>query len=468
MAASSPAAGSDASSPLLRSMAQHASHKARAEHEETTLVLQEMSSSNLFVIMCTAWLGIFLGAIDSTIIATLSGPISSEFNSLQMFSWIATAYLVGNAASQPLCGRLTDVLGRGPGLVASNILFAAGNLICGAARDQYAMVLGRVVAGIGGGGLICIATLLASDLIPLRQRGLFQGIANVWYGIGAMAGGVTGGFLHDHTAMGWRLAFFVQVPPSLFCALAAYVLVQVPPKQSQKSMLSRIDYPGALLTVTFVVLLLLGLSSGGSIVPWTHPLPLSVIPLSLVTFMLFIWWESKAEQPIIPVRLLSDPTVLASCSISFLSVMIMMTAMFYIPLFLQVRGESATKAGIKLLFSPASMPLGALAVGYAMKETGHLGGTIGLAVASSVYQNTLSDGLWEMFRGKPGAQEEIRRILDDLGYLERLPADWHDNAMTAFMGAFRITWLTMVIWALLTLICVFPMKNHKLHSTLSR
>lgn len=373
----------NASTPLLRGAVQDVYHNAKYpdhdEHDETTVILQEIAFTKLLVIMCTAWLGIFLGAIDTTIIATLSGPICSDFNSLQMFSWVASAYLIGNAACQPLCGRLTDILGRGPGLVASNMFFAVGNLICGVAQDSYTLIFGRAVAGIGGGGLMCIATFLASDLIPLRKRGLFQGIANLWYGIGCMVGGVAGGFLHDHTAMGWRLAFFVQVPPALFCAVAAYILVVVPPKQSKNSMLSRIDYLGALLTVAFVVLLLLGLGSTGSALSYTHPLALGAVALSLVILLVFVWWESRAGQPIIPVMLLRDRTVFSSCSISFVSVMIMMTAVFYIPLYLQVRGESATAAGLKMLFSPASMPIGALSVGYVMKQTGRY---VGLTATS--------------------------------------------------------------------------------------
>ncbi|KAF5560846.1 multidrug resistance protein fnx1, partial [Fusarium pseudoanthophilum] len=131
------------------------------------------------MIMSTAWLGVFLGAADTTVIATLSAQISSEFNSLSLLSWLATAYLIANAASQPISGRLTDIFGRGPGLAFSNIAFAVGNLICGLATSQKIMILGRVISGIGGGGLMSIPTFLGSDLVPLRKRGLVGGIANI-------------------------------------------------------------------------------------------------------------------------------------------------------------------------------------------------------------------------------------------------------------------------------------------------
>lgn len=320
--------------------------------------------------MGTAWFGVFLGAIDSTIIATLSAPISSEFHSLSLLSWLATAYLISNAACQPISGRLTDIFGRGPGLVFSNVFFAAGNLMCGLAKDEYSMILGRVVAGIGGGGLMSISTFLGSDLIPLRKRGIAQGIGNLCYGTGAMTGGIIGGLLNDHTKWGWRLAFLIQVPPVLVSAVAVAFLVKVPPKQSDKSYLARIDFGGVFLTSSFLVLLLLGLNSGGNLVPWVHPLPLTTIPLSILTFAGFLYWESKARQPIIPVRLLMDRTVLSACLCNLLSTMVVIAGIFYVPLYLQVIGNSTTRAGLQILPAPVGISIGSIGSGYIMKKTG--------------------------------------------------------------------------------------------------
>ena len=150
--------------------------------EEVTLLVPTYSTTRLVVILGSAYVGVFLGAVDASIIATLSGPISSEFKSLSLLSWLATAYLIANAACQPLSGRLTDIFGRGPGLLFSNIAFAAGNLICGVAQDEYTIIIGRVIAGIGGGGLMSISSFLASDLVPLRSRGVVQGLGNICYG----------------------------------------------------------------------------------------------------------------------------------------------------------------------------------------------------------------------------------------------------------------------------------------------
>ena len=116
---------------------------------------------------------------DSTIIATLSGPISSSFNFLSLLSWLATAYLISNAACQPLSGKLTDIFSRRWGLVFSNFFFAIGTLICGLAQSDWVIVFGRIIAGIGGGGLTSIATFVTSDLVPLRRRGAWQGQSSI-------------------------------------------------------------------------------------------------------------------------------------------------------------------------------------------------------------------------------------------------------------------------------------------------
>lgn len=510
--------------------------------DERTIIGEEISNLRLAVIMGSSWVGVFLGAVDSTIIATLSGPIASDFRSLSLMSWLASAYFIANAACQPISGRLTDIFGRGPGLVFSNVLFAAGNLICGLARDQGTMIAGRVVAGIGGGGLMSISTFLASDLVPLRKRGIIQGLGNLCFGSGAMMGGVFGGLVNDHTRLGWRLAFLIQVPPVLVSAVIVYFMVDVPPKQSDKSLLSRIDFGGVFLTVSFLVLMLLGLNAGGNLVPWLHPLPLTTIPLSLAVFGLFLWWESTARQPIIPVRLLADRTVLAACCTNFLATMLVMTGLFYGPLFLQALGSSATEAGLQLLPSSVGASVGSIATGVIMKRTGRywgagiactvfitigvliflligadtplwvfsisflfsgigygamltvtllaaiaavehaqqavvtsgtymarsIGSTLGVTIGSAVYQNVLSAKLWERFGELPGAAEEIKRIRDDLEELKHLPEGWYDGVIQSFVDAFHSVGLTMLGLALLAVVTVSLMREHKLHNTLSR
>lgn len=177
--------GTDERTPLLTGDTTKSTSSSSSQTQvdgEAVILAAPTSATRLWLILGTAYVGVFLGAVDASIIATLSGPISSEFHSLSLLSWLATAYLIANAACQPLSGRLTDIFGRGAGLVFSNLVFALGNAICGFSQDERTMIFGRVVAGIGGGGLMSISTFLASDLVPLRKRGIIQGLGNIAYG----------------------------------------------------------------------------------------------------------------------------------------------------------------------------------------------------------------------------------------------------------------------------------------------
>lgn len=534
----------DERTPLLNGgpSATEGQNQHQDQDQEQAVLTSETSSTRIWLILGAAYVGVFLGAIDTTIIATLSAPISSEFKSLSLLSWLATAYLIANAACQPISGRLTDIFGRGPGLVFSNVLFATGNLICGLAQSDNVMILGRVVAGIGGGGLMSISTFLASDLVPLRKRGIIQGIGNICFGSGAMLGGVFGGVINDTSSWGWRLAFLVQVPVVVASGLLVFFLVKVPPKTSSKSYLSRIDFVGAFLTMSFLVILLLGLNAGGNVVPWTDPLVLTTLPLAFVLLLAFIFWESRNAQPIIPVRLLIHRTVFTACVTNMVCTMANTILVFYIPIYLQVLGHSPTQSGLRILFGSLGVSFSSISCGLVMKKTGKyralgicvllsfvagctmfstldagtpswvpflafvltgsgyggmltvsllaciaavehsqqavitsatyafrsVGATLGVTVASAVYQNILKARLWDRFGSLPGAGEEIKRIRDDLGELKHLPAGWQDGVLASFMEAFRGVWLTVLGLAIVGLVSISLVRQHKLHSNLAR
>jgi MFS family permease len=363
--------GQDEETPLLRDdQPKPASGGADGPPSTEEIVIpEEISTSRLTITLASVWVGVFLGALDSTVIATLSAPISTTFNSLSLLSWLASAYLIANAACQPISGRLTDIFSRRTGLVISNILFAAGNLMCGLATSEWSMIAGRVVAGMGGGGLMAISTFVASDLVPLRKRGLIQGIANVCFGSGAGLGGIFGGWVND--TWGWRVAFLSQVPLVIISGILVWWFVDVPPKKSEKSKLSRVDFLGAFTLVLTLVLLLLGLNSGGNVVPWTHPLVLASLPLSAVALCGFIYIELYiAPEPVIPVRLLLHRTVAAACLCNWLQTMVVFAGLFYVPIFFQVKGQSTTMAGMILIPQSIGASAGSLGAGLIMNHTG--------------------------------------------------------------------------------------------------
>ena len=337
--------------------------------------------------------------------ATLAAPIATEFKSLSLLAWLATGFLVGQAATQPLSGKLTDIFSRQLGLVVSNCLFAMGNIICGLAQDNSTMIVGRVVAGVGGGCLNTIATIIASDLIPLRQRGLWQGIGNVFWGLGNGLGGLFGGYMNDF--WNWRIAFLAQTP----LTIASLVIIgcqfttigSSTPRiiDKSRSSLSRVDFLGSSLLISSLVLFLLGLTSGGNLVPWSHPLVWISLPLSLVCFCTFIYVEQNvAREPILPLHFLRDRTILCACLTNWTFHMGLYIIIFYIPIYYRTLGVSTTRAGEALIPLGVFLPLGSLTAGIITSSTGRyknvLTGALLLNLAGAVgsAMNTLATPLW--------------------------------------------------------------------------
>ena len=331
--------------------------------------LDELTTSQLILVQSGIWLGCFLAALDMTIVATLSATISATFNSLSLLSWLASGYIIASAAIQPISGRLTDILSRRSGLLFSSFFFAIGNLICGPAQNEWVMIFGRVVAGLGGGGLTAISTFVASDLIPLRKRGMWQAFGNIFFGVGTALGGIFGGWIHDR--WNWRFAFLAQIPLTIISGLLIFFTVKVPIKQNAGPVWKRIDFLGALTLVSTLVLLLLGLNSGGNVVHWSHPLVPSSLSLSVVSLAIFIYIEnSHAMEPVIPVKLMFNRNVLSACLTNWFTSMCVFSLLFYGPIYFQVKGVSPTQAGLRLVPQSAGIIIGSVMSGLIMNWTG--------------------------------------------------------------------------------------------------
>ena len=245
-------------------------------------------------------------------------------------SWIGSAYLIGQSITQPLSGRLTDIFGRCTGLTFCNVAFGLGTLLCGVATNEWVLIAGRAVAGLGGGAMLTISMFVIGDLVPLRKRGFMQGIANILIGAGSGLGGLLGGWINS--LWGWRMAFLFQVPLVALGAILVVFNVRIPVKTSEKSAFRRVDYPGSVILTVSLVLFLLGANSGGNFLPWTHPLVLTSLPLSGVLLITFALVEEKvASEPIIPVRLFIDRTVSASCLSFWFTFMAFYGVVYYMP-----------------------------------------------------------------------------------------------------------------------------------------
>ncbi|KAJ5954609.1 hypothetical protein N7501_008888 [Penicillium viridicatum] len=316
-------------------------------------------------------LGIFLSAADQTIIMASYGQIGSDLKALNLTSWIATSYFLTLTSFQPLYGKLSDIFGRKPCLLFAYAIFGIGCLGCGLARDINELIAARVFQGIGGGGMTTVVSILMSDLVPLRDRGLWQGIINIIYATGAGTGAPLGGILSDY--IGWRWAFLAQFPLCIIAFIAVSFLLKLPARESAhwKTKLRRIDFLGAVVLVGAVLGFLIGLDRGSN-VSWKLPLTIASLGVSAVLFVIFILVEIYlAAEPFAPGHIIFNRTFFACYSCNFFSFGGWIAALFYIPLYFQaVDGVSATTAGLRLLPSILSGVSGSVFAGLLMKWYG--------------------------------------------------------------------------------------------------
>lgn len=235
---------------------------------------------------------------------------------------------------------------------------------------EWVMICGRVIAGIGGGGLTAISTFLASDLIPLRRRGLWQGFGNVVYGTKAGLGALSGGWIND--VWNWRVAFVILVPLTIVSgSLVFFTIIKEPAKKTENGATERIDFLGAFMLVLSLTLLLLGVNLGGNTVPWTHPLVLTTILLSVVFLGVFIYMEKTcAIEPIIPVQLTLDCTVCSACMTNWCDSTCFFLILFYGPIYFQVCGLSTTQADVRLIPQSIGGGFGSIVSGLVMRLRG--------------------------------------------------------------------------------------------------
>ncbi|GLI77298.1 hypothetical protein PoHVEF18_005587 [Penicillium ochrochloron] len=316
-------------------------------------------------------IGIFLSAADQTIIMASYGQIGSDLKALNLTSWIATSYFLTLTSFQPLYGKLSDIFGRKPCLLFAYAIFGIGCLFCGLARNINELIAARVFQGIGGGGMTTVVSILMSDIVPLRDRGLWQGVINIIYATGSGTGAPLGGILADY--IGWRWAFLAQFPMCILAFIAVSFMLKLPAQESShwKDKLRRIDFLGAIVLVGAVLGFLLGLDRGSN-VSWTLPLTIASLSVSVVLFIAFILVEIYlAAEPFAPGHIIFNRTFFALYCCNFFSFGGWLAALFYIPLYFQaVDGVSATTAGLRLLPCILAGVSGSLFSGFIMRWTG--------------------------------------------------------------------------------------------------
>lgn len=309
-----------------------------------------LTHREILVIMSGLMTGLLLAALDQTIVSTALKVIVEDFNGLDHYSWVVTAYLLTSTAVTPLYGKISDIYGRRPVFIFAIVVFLLGSGLAGAAQSMEQLIATRALQGIGAGGLMALTFAIIGDIIPPRERGRYQGMFGAVWGLSSVAGPLLGGYFSDHATIlgtdGWRWIFFINLPFGIAALIITSIVLHVPSVRVDH----RIDYVGATLMVAGVSALLLAMSFAGPTYGWTDTLTLIYAVGGAALAIVFVVWESRAAEPILSLDLFKNRVFSVTSIVAFIIGAGMFGAIVMLPLYLQVvKGATATQAGLQLL-----------------------------------------------------------------------------------------------------------------------
>ncbi len=318
------------------------------------------------IVFVTIVLGLLLAALDQTIVGTALPTIVSELGGAAHMSWVVTSYLLAETVATVLVGKFGDLFGRKTVFQVSAAVFITGSFLCGLATNMTLLILWRAVQGIGAGGLMVTSMALIADVIPLRERGKYQGAIGAVFGVSTVVGPLLGGLFTDHLT--WRWAFYVNVPIAIVVIASAARTIP-----SVKSVARPvIDYLGIALVAIGASALILATSWGGNEYAWGSGVIIGLFAGGLIALALFCLVETRAAEPMLPMRLFRNPVFTVCSILSFIVGFAMLGALTYLPSYLQyVDGDSATVSGVRTLPMVVGLLIASVFSGNTTSKTGH-------------------------------------------------------------------------------------------------
>jgi EmrB/QacA subfamily drug resistance transporter len=351
----------------------------------------EVSPRARFEILFAVLLGLFLSALDQTIVGPVLPRIVTDLNGADLYTWVVTAYLLTSTVTIPIYGKLSDLYGRRPMLMGGIGLFLVGSALSGLSQTMWELIAFRALQGLGAGALFPISLAVIGDLFTPAERGKYQGLFGAVFGIAFLVGPFLGGFLTDNVS--WHWVFYVNVPIGL---VSLYFIWRLLPTVRRAGNRFNLDVPGVItLTLAIVpILIALTIAENGD---WTAPGVIGGFAIGLLFLLAFLVAEARAEDPVIPLDLFRNRTFTVSAIATFLATFGFATAIIFLPLWFQVvQGASSTASGYDLFPFLIGLIVSSVVSGQVVSRTGRykwlLVGSMALvAVGLTLFTNLRAD-----------------------------------------------------------------------------
>ncbi|MEY3683517.1 MAG: hypothetical protein RIS62_227 [Chloroflexota bacterium] len=341
-------------------------------------------------IILAIMLALFLGALDQTIVGTALPQIITDLSGANLYTWVVTIYLLASTVTVPIYGKLSDMYGRKPLLLAGVGLFLIGSVLAGLSQNIEQLIIFRGIQGLGAGALFPIALATIGDLYSAKERGRYQGLFGAVFGLASLIGPALGGWLTD--TFSWHLIFYVNLPIGLISI--AIILVELPTIKGRAN--QKIDFLGTLVFAAGIIPVLIGLTNVQTS-DFATPEVAGLISLGLALLGLFLFIEAKVQEPIIPLELFRNRTFTAAAAASFFASFGFFSAVIFLPRYFQsVLGESATNSGYATLPLLLGVIISSVAAGQMVARRGRyksliLGAILLVAAASVLLTNIKAD-----------------------------------------------------------------------------
>jgi EmrB/QacA subfamily drug resistance transporter len=312
-------------------------------------------------------LGMVMSSMDGTIVATALPSITDDVGGFSRVTWVITAYALAQVVTMPLYGKLGDLLGRKRVLLSAVVLFILGSMACGVAQTMNQLLVARFLQGMGGGGIGAVAMAVTADIIPARQLGRYMGYQGLAFAVASVLGPVLGGLFVDH--LSWRWAFYINVP----FGLLAVGIIATQLRVAYRRLPHAVDWLGAALLMVGLAAFIVLSSTGGTDFGWTSGTAITYAAVIVAATTAFWFWERRAREPVLPLRLFEDPVIRGNAGVNFTSGLLLYCGIFFVPLFMQeVHGISPTSSGLVLTPVMFGAAFGTMISGRAVERNGRI------------------------------------------------------------------------------------------------